>query len=85
VSAVGASGSTAGPDFYIFAGAAALVLGTLLATDYRGWGTKYIQLALRRTDGSSPARARLIRRNRFRFGLLAVVGLVLLVSGLFSL
>jgi hypothetical protein len=81
-------GGTAGPDFYIIAGAVALVLGTLLASDYRGWGTRYtryLSLSPRRTDVISPAAARRIKHNRFRYGLVAVVGLILLVSGIFSL
>ena len=88
VSAVHASGGSAGPDFYIIAGAVALVLGTLLASDYRGWGTRYtryLSLSPRRTDVISPAAARRIKHNRFRYGLVAVVGLILLVSGIFSL
>jgi hypothetical protein len=80
-----APGGTAGPGVYIVLGAVALVLGTLLATDYRGWGTKYILLGFRRTAVISPGRARFIRRHRVRYGIGAVVGLFMLVFGLLSL
>jgi hypothetical protein len=80
-----AGGGTAGPGVYIVLGAVALVLGTVLATDYRGWGAKYILFGFRGTDVISPARARFIRCYRVKYGIGAVVGLFMLVVGLFSL
>jgi hypothetical protein len=80
-----ASGGTAGPGFYIVGGAALLCYGVLLGSDYRGWGTRYF-LLFWKPVAMSPKRARWMKRyRRARYGVAVVVGLAMLVSGLFSL
>jgi hypothetical protein len=46
---------------------------------------RYLLLTMRKTAAISPARAGIIRLCRLCYGVAAVVGLVMFVSGLFSL
>jgi hypothetical protein len=73
--------SAAGPWAYIVLGAVLLVVGTALASDFRGLGTRYIQIGRPAQEIPMKASEKLANRYRIRYGVAALVGLILIVSG----
>jgi hypothetical protein len=76
-----ATTGSAGPWFYIVCGAILSVVGGVLASDFRGIGTKYIQIALPKNQIESDSRKSLIGRYRVMYGIAAIIGLGMIVSG----
>ena len=68
--------STASPAIYVFGGALLLAFGGLLASDYRGLGTRYVRITLPNSSADT------VRRYRLWYGVAAVIGLLSLVSGI---
>jgi hypothetical protein len=77
-----AASGTAGPVFYIVAGIFLLLVTSFLASNYKGLGAKWIQLALPKRDDLDPRRKRLIKRYRIYYGIAAVLGLLMIISGI---
>jgi hypothetical protein len=77
-----ASSGGAGPLFYIVCGAILCVVGTILASDFRGIGTKYIHIALPKNQIENESRKSSITRYRVIYGIASAIGLVMLVSGI---
>jgi hypothetical protein len=78
-------GAVAGPGAGIALGVVLLVLGVLVAGDYGGVGSGYILVTMRKTHVISSAQVRAIRLCRVCYGVAAVAGLAMFVSGVFSL
>lgn len=69
-------GTSASPNLYVALGAFLMLLGGLLATDFRGLGTRYIRLTLRNAPQTT------VDRYRIWYGIVSAIGLVMFVSGL---
>lgn len=77
-----ATSGGAGPLIYIVLGAVLSVVGTILASDFRGIGSKYIQIALPKNQIDSDSRSSLITRYRVMYGIAVAVGLGMIISGI---
>jgi hypothetical protein len=77
-----ATSGGAGPLIYIVLGAVLSVVGTILASDLRGIGSKYIQIALPKNQIDSDSRSSLITRYRVMYGIAVAVGLGMIISGI---
>jgi len=71
--------------FYIVGGAFLLVFCSVLASDYRGFGSWWIQISLRKKDILTPERMKFIKRYRVIYVIAAVLGALIMLSGLLSL
>ena len=80
-----AATGTVGSGAFIVLGAILFTAGTVFSSDFRGIGTRYIRLTLRKTPEITEAQARIIRRNRIYYGIGAGIGLLMLLAGIFSL
>jgi hypothetical protein len=76
-----ATTGNAGPWAFIILGAILAFMGALLASNFRGIGSKYIQLALSRQALMTDSRKKLVQRYRAFYGLAAVLGCLLVISG----
>lgn len=76
-----------GSTFWLIAGLIFFILGSLVATNFKGFGSWYIQLGvgLFRKNPSDEWRQKLIKRNRIKFGIFAAVGFVVVVANLVSM
>ena len=85
---IASTGANASPMFYTVFGALFAVLGALLAFDYRGFGTKYIELGLGIVDRnrrlSEKNRQRYISFYRFGYGVVSALGCLMFLSGILS-
>jgi len=82
---IGATSNVAGPWIYILGGPLLVIVGLVMATDFRGSATKYTQIFMPKLDTVTPARRRLIKVYRIIYGFVVVVGLGMFFSGVFSL
>jgi hypothetical protein len=76
-----AASQPAGPVFFIVVGVFMVLLGSFLASDYRGLASKYIQIALPKQRILSPGRKRIVRNYRTFYAISAVIGVLMIVSG----
>jgi hypothetical protein len=58
------------------------VVGLLLASNYRGLGNKWIEIALPKKGDLDLERRRLIKRYRIYYGSASVLGGLMLVAGI---
>jgi len=74
-------GQPAGPATYVILGAVLLAGGLVLVSNYRGLTQRYVGLALRSRGRSEASLA----RYRIWYGVVAALGLLMLVSGILRL
>ena len=77
-----ASAGSAGPMFYVLLGLVLMIVGTTVATDFRGLGMKYTSFGRRERDPLDQEPPRLELRYRLQFWASAVIGFVLFLAGL---
>ena len=82
---MGQTGAMAGSTTYIIGGFLCIAIGTSVASNVRGFGDWYVKLGLRFFHLDRLATDRWVRRQRIYFGVVAVVGVVLLLVGLAKL
>jgi hypothetical protein len=68
--------------FYIILGLVLMLVAGFLASNYRGFGARYILIALRKKSMSDDQIAKTVMRYRTVYGIGSFLGLCLVVSGI---